>query len=211
MVVRGARCVRLVHQIGEAYTFTAVCLLLVRSARASLRVIADFHRLHSRCMSRQLDRSVGEPPRERGMSSSTSARMGWGTHPGHVPPGHRGPWPPGVLVRVLSTRSSQRAQVFSSASTRLRSSRRRWPFALCIGEGIFTPTGIVRAMTDSLDDLHAVTAKLRAHDERRANLLHSRDALVRQALAEGATWAMVQQVTGLTPRGVALAIQRERR
>jgi hypothetical protein len=66
-------------------------------------------------------------------------------------------------------------------------------------------------MTDSLDDLAAVAAKLRAHDERRANLLHSRDALVRQALADGATWTTVQSVTGLTPRGVALAVRRERK
>lgn len=66
-------------------------------------------------------------------------------------------------------------------------------------------------MTESLDDLQAVTAKLRAHDERRVNLLHSRDALVRQALAAGATWATVQAITGLTPRGVSLAVKRERK
>lgn len=61
-----------------------------------------------------------------------------------------------------------------------------------------------------MDDLRAVTEKLRAHDERRANLLHSRDALIRQVLDEGVTWAVVQEVTGLTPRGVALAKKRER-
>lgn len=65
-------------------------------------------------------------------------------------------------------------------------------------------------MSETLEELRMITAELRAHDERRANLLHSRDALIRQALEEGATWATVQEITGLTPRGVALAKRRQR-
>jgi hypothetical protein len=65
-------------------------------------------------------------------------------------------------------------------------------------------------MQTTLNELEAVTARLRAHDKRRANLLHSRDELIRKALSEGETWATVKKITGLTPRGVALAKKRER-
>lgn len=64
------------------------------------------------------------------MSSSTSGRMGSGMHPGHVPPGHRWPCPPGVIPRFLSTGPPHSAQWDSSASTRALSCRLRCPLAL---------------------------------------------------------------------------------
>lgn len=120
------------YQIGDA----AMCVGLplmgspARLARASASVMVDFHLLHVRCMRRQFLRSYCEPPLTLGRSSSTSALMGWGTHPGHPVWGHLGPCSPGVLVRVLSTGRSHSAQTFSSASTRLRNSLRLCPFEL---------------------------------------------------------------------------------
>lgn len=135
-----------VHHIGDAYTFAACCLLapLARRALASASVIADFHWLQVRCMRWVFLRSSGEPPRDRGMSSSTSARMGWGTHPMHPSRGHFGPCSPGVLLSVLSTGWSHSAQLVSSASTRLRSSLRLCPLALCAGVATFNrlPLGL---------------------------------------------------------------------
>lgn len=52
--------------------------------------------------------------------------------------------------------------------------------------------------------------RLSALDERRASLVQYRDRQIVEALAGGATWAQVQQVTGLSPRGVQLAIARAR-
>ena len=80
------------HQIGEALTAglgSGVALWPASLARASVRVIAPLYWLHCLCMRWVLALSYGEPPRERGRSSSTSARMGWGWHPVHGAPGHR--------------------------------------------------------------------------------------------------------------------------
>lgn len=89
----------------------------------SLMVRLPLRRLQMRCMSRVLSRAYGDPPRERGRSSSTSGRMSCGTQPAQLPE-HLGPCFPGVMVRVLSTHPPHNAQWVSSASTRARSCRR---------------------------------------------------------------------------------------
>lgn len=81
-------------------------------------------------MSRQLLRWYGDPPRERGMSSSTSGLIGCGLQPWQSVREHLGPCCPGVYLSVLSTVLSHSAQWVSSASTRERSSRRRCPLLL---------------------------------------------------------------------------------
>lgn len=120
------------YQIGEAAIGVGLPLVgsPARLARASASVMVDFHLLHVRCIRRQFLRSYCEPPLMRGRSSSTSALMGWGTHPGHPVWGHLGPCSPGLLVRLLSTGLSQSAQMDSSANTRLRNSLRLCPFEL---------------------------------------------------------------------------------
>lgn len=60
----------------------------------------------------------------------------------------------------------------------------------------------------SLEELKATSDKLAAVDERRANLIEYRDRQITQALADGATWVTVQKITGLSPRGLQLAIKR---
>lgn len=125
------RCV--CHHPGDACTLGRFCA--AHLVRACSRVMVLFHLLHRLCMRWQFPREYGEPPLTRGMSSSTTGDIGCGTHPSHgVPvlgwvPGHFGPCSPGVILRDLFTGRSQRAQLCSSRSTRLRSSRRRCPLA----------------------------------------------------------------------------------
>lgn len=67
------------HQIGDAVIVglgSASTLCPANLARASVRVIDPFHWLHFLSMARVFERSYGEPPRERGRSSSTSTRLG---------------------------------------------------------------------------------------------------------------------------------------
>jgi len=85
---------------------------LASSARASASVRVAFQRLQARCIRWQLLRSYCEPPRARGMSSSTTAARG-------------SRW-----CRLWSTHSPQSAQWVSSALTRLTVCRLRWPLAL---------------------------------------------------------------------------------
>jgi len=66
-------------------------------------------------------------------------------------------------------------------------------------------------MNDELNELRATVEKLAAVNERRANLIQYRDRQIRAALAAGATWAQMQEVTGLSPRGLAMAIKRASR
>ena len=121
------------HHPGEGVTLGRFCAS--HFARASLSVMVDFHRLQRRCMRWQFPREYGDPPLTRGMSSSTTADCGCGTHPwqGVLVLGlvvwHLGPWSPGVIFRVLSTGRPHSAQWCSSLRTRLRSSRRRCPLA----------------------------------------------------------------------------------
>lgn len=135
-------CVAWVHQMGEAVTSMCTLGMFVlfwSLCRASASVMSLLSWLHLRWSRWQLERSYGDPPRDRGMSSSTSPRMGWGWHPAQGGPGHLGPCPPGVIFRVLSTGRSQSAHVCSSALTRLTSSRLRCPLALWSGAAIYYP------------------------------------------------------------------------
>jgi len=85
--------------------------------------------LQIRCASCVLDRSYGDPPRLIGTISSTSARIGCGTHPWHGGPGHLGPCLPGWMVSVLSTHCPHSAQCVSVARTLARTCLRLCPLA----------------------------------------------------------------------------------
>jgi hypothetical protein len=115
--------------------FGCVWLCWVSAWRASLSVRLDFHWLQVLCMSAQLSGECGDPPRETGMSSSTSGLIGCGMQPGHgwpcgVVPAHLGVCCPGMVVRVLSMGWPHSAQWVSRARMRARSCLRRWPFCL---------------------------------------------------------------------------------
>ena len=59
-----------------------------------------------------------------------------------------------------------------------------------------------------MQKLETAQTALRNIDQERANQLAHRDALIVAALAEGHTWAKVQTNLGLSPRALALAIER---
>lgn len=63
-------------------------------------------------------------------------------------------------------------------------------------------------MAIDVTELRATVDKLAAVNERRANLIQYRDRQIAETIAAGATWAQVQQVTGLSPRGLAMALRR---
>lgn len=63
-------------------------------------------------------------------------------------------------------------------------------------------------MTIELDELRRTVEKLAALNELRTSRIQYRDRQIIAALATGATWAQLQTVTGLSPRGLALAIKR---
>lgn len=59
-----------------------------------------------------------------------------------------------------------------------------------------------------LDELRRTVEKLASVDERRAGLVEYRDRQILAARAAGATWASMQQLTGLSTRGLQIAIRR---
>lgn len=61
---------------------------------------------------------------------------------------------------------------------------------------------------ESLEELKQVTEKLELARERVRAQVEYRDRVVREALKAGATWAQVQEVAHLSPRGISLAIKR---
>lgn len=63
-------------------------------------------------------------------------------------------------------------------------------------------------MTSALDELARTAEKLADLNALRASRIQYRDRQILAALAAGATWAQLQQVTGLSPRGLAMAIKR---
>lgn len=65
-------------------------------------------------------------------------------------------------------------------------------------------------MAEDLTELRRTVERLTEADERRANLVEYRDRQIVEALDAGATWAQVQAATGLSPRGLALAVKRAR-
>lgn len=56
--------------------------------------------------------------------------------------------------------------------------------------------------------LQAAAKALATTDAKRAVQVARRDALIVQALTEGATWAAVQDLAGLNPSAVAKAVRR---
>lgn len=66
-------------------------------------------------------------------------------------------------------------------------------------------------MANEMNELRATVEKLAAVNERRANLIQYRDRQIAEAIKAGATWAQVQALTGLSPRGLALALERHRK
>ncbi|RFA13246.1 hypothetical protein B7R21_08490 [Subtercola boreus] len=63
-------------------------------------------------------------------------------------------------------------------------------------------------MAETFDELEKAVAALRSVTEEREILIRRRDELIRASLKGGATWVQVQNVTGLSPRGLSLAINR---
>lgn len=59
-----------------------------------------------------------------------------------------------------------------------------------------------------LEELRRTVDKLADVDQRRANLVEYRDRQILAAKAAGATWASLQQLTGLSTRGLQIAIRR---
>lgn len=59
-----------------------------------------------------------------------------------------------------------------------------------------------------LKELESTVQKLATVDDRRANLVEYRDRQILAARAAGATWASLQQLTGLSTRGLQIAIRR---
>ena len=82
------------------------------SARACSSVLSLFILLHLRCVSLQFAKLYGSPPRETGMSSSTSALIGCG------------------VFNVLSTGLPQMAHTSYAASTLALSCLRRQPLLM---------------------------------------------------------------------------------
>ena len=63
-------------------------------------------------------------------------------------------------------------------------------------------------MEIDVSELRATVEKLAAVNQRRANLIQYRDRQIREVIDAGATWAQVQEITGLSPRGLAMALKR---
>lgn len=80
--------------------------------------------------------------------------------------------------------------------------RSRWSPALV------STVRYTRFMSDWESELTLTVAKITAARALDASRVQYRDRQIREALAQGATWAQLQRITGLSPRGLALAIKR---
>lgn len=60
----------------------------------------------------------------------------------------------------------------------------------------------------ALDDLEDAAHALARHDEARAPLLEARDKALVKARQAGATWAQMQEASGLSARGLSQALER---
>lgn len=65
-------------------------------------------------------------------------------------------------------------------------------------------------MEEAIAELRLTVQKLAAVNLRRENLIQYRDRQIVAALEAGATWVDLQELTGLSVRGLALAIKRAR-
>lgn len=63
-------------------------------------------------------------------------------------------------------------------------------------------------MQDWESELTLTVGKIDAARKLDASRVQYRDRQIREALAQGATWKQLQEITGLSPRGLALAIKR---
>lgn len=63
-------------------------------------------------------------------------------------------------------------------------------------------------MEEQLAELRATLDKLEAVENRRANLIEYRDRQLTELRKAGATWQQLQDFTGLSPRGLKLALDR---
>lgn len=63
-------------------------------------------------------------------------------------------------------------------------------------------------MTTEWEELAKTVEKLANVNERRDNLIQYRDRQIVAALAAGATWVQVQELAGLSSRGLLLAVNR---
>jgi len=63
-------------------------------------------------------------------------------------------------------------------------------------------------MPETVAELCDIQMALDAHDRERVVLLARRDRLLVKARRDGVTWAVLQAATGLSPRGLAKALQR---
>jgi site-specific recombinase XerC len=59
-----------------------------------------------------------------------------------------------------------------------------------------------------LDELTKTISKLETLDTHRKQLIQYRDRQIREALAGGTTWVRLQELTGLSVRGLQLATKR---
>lgn len=57
-------------------------------------------------------------------------------------------------------------------------------------------------------ELQATLTKLATVNQRRANLIEYRNRQLREAIEAGHTWTEIQRMTGLSRRGLALALKR---
>jgi len=62
----------------------------------------------------------------------------------------------------------------------------------------------------ALDRVRATARRIAKVDDERAELVGRRDAEIAAAFEEGATWAQVQEASGLTARAVQKALERHR-
>lgn len=65
------------------------------------------------------------------------------------------------------------------------------------------------SVTFDENELRLTVRKIAEADELRASRVEYRDRQIREALEAGYTWTQLQAITGLSPRGLALAINRK--
>lgn len=65
-------------------------------------------------------------------------------------------------------------------------------------------------MEEQFTELQRTLDKLTAAEDHRASLIEYRDRQLTELRASGATWQQLQDFTGLSPRGLKLALDRAR-
>lgn len=65
-------------------------------------------------------------------------------------------------------------------------------------------------MSASLEDLKMNAAKIAKNAEERERLTQYRDRIIHELRANGVTWRELQEVSGLSPRGLKIVLDREK-